>query len=80
VNSPAHKNFDPCLLYLKEIKQKKRSNSSSRTTHEEKSDENKNEKKLGIHLDTQLVNQSHKSDGGDNDDDKVSRIIFHINR
>jgi hypothetical protein len=62
VNSPAQKNFDLCLLYIKEIKQNKRSNSSSRIAHEEKNDGNRNEKKLGIHLDTQLyqlVNQSH---------------------
>jgi hypothetical protein len=62
VNSPTQKNFDLCLFYIKEIKQNKHSNSRSRTAREEKIDGNKNEKKLGIHLDTQLyqlVNQSH---------------------
>ncbi len=83
MNSPTKKNFDPCFLYLKEIKQNKHSNFSSRTAREEKNDGNRNEKKIGIHLDTQLyqlVNQSHDPDGGDDEDDKVSRIIFHINR
>jgi hypothetical protein len=45
--------------------------------------EKKNEKKIGIHLDTQLnqlVNQSHSPDAGDDDDDDVSRIKFHIDR
>jgi hypothetical protein len=54
VNSPIENFFDPCLLYLKEIKQNKCSNSSSRLAREEKNDGNKNEKKLEIHLDTQL--------------------------
>ncbi len=49
-----------------------------------KSDGNKNETKSGIQLDNQLdqlVNQSHSLDAGDDDDDdKVSRIKFHIDR
>jgi len=62
VNSPTEKNFDPYLLYIKKVKQNRHSNSNSRTASGEKNDGNKNEKKLGIHLDTQLyqlVNQSH---------------------
>ncbi len=83
MNSPTQKNPDPCPLFLKEIEQNKRSNSSSKTTCEEKSDGNKNEKKSRIHLDTQLnqlVNQSHSPDSGDDDDDEISRIKFHIDR
>jgi len=83
VNSPTQKNLDPCLFLKKEIEQNKHSNSSSRTACEEKNDGNKNEKKLGLHLDTQLdqlVNQSHSPDGGHDDDDEASKIRFHIDR
>jgi hypothetical protein len=52
VNSPTQKNLDSCLLSLNEIEQNKGLNSSSRTVLEENNDKNKNEKKIGIHLDT----------------------------
>jgi hypothetical protein len=70
VNSPTQKNLDTCFLYLKEIEQNKCLNSSSKTACEEKNDGNKNEKKSGIHFDTQLdqlVNQSHSPNTGDDD-------------
>jgi len=83
VNSPTQKNLDPWLLSLNEIEQNKHSNFSSRTAREKKNDGNKNEKKSGLHPDTQLdqlVNQSHSHDGGDDDDDEASKIRFHIDR
>jgi len=45
--------------------------------------EKKMKKKLGIHLNTQLdqlVNQSHSPNVGDDEDDEVSRIKFHIDK
>ncbi len=68
-------------FFFKGIKQNKGSNSSSRTPREENNARNKNEKKSGLHLDTQLnqlVNQSHSPDA--DDENEVSRIKFHIDR